>query len=549
MLRSIHRILISCLLMAGFIGTCQKIDAQAPQPVRPKNFKPFIYPSPQELLEKYSDEVMMKAALEMARINHLNNRNGNYTSTWESLDRHKAPEWYLDAKFGMFVDWGLYSIPAYAPSGYPDWYLWRMMTDTKEYHDKFWGEDFHPDDFIQLFTAQDFDAEYLTEVAKEAGMKYIVPFLKHHDGFSLWNSSYTLRNSVEMGPHRDIAKEWMEACKKSRMKFGFYYSIDDWLYPIIGADNKLRVREWHATDGSDLKIGPYDEIKFKGMQLAGKIPVGDFYNEYINPTAIEFIDKYDPDLIWLDGDWIFDADERETRTLVAYYYNQAEGRKEVAVNDGYGNSRMIPTRGQGPDPGVHGDFNRSEGSYTPGIDKNYDNPWEECHGLSHSFGYNWEETDDDVRSAKELLTMLIEVVAGGGNMLLITNLTNTGKLDPLLAERLKVVGAWLKINHESIYATRKWKHFAEKDVRFTRSKDDRFVYAIATQWPGQIFSSSLLKPKPGSFILMLGYDKPLKWNLKNGKLNLVLPGQFQDEKNRPCENAWVFKIEVDQKSN
>jgi alpha-L-fucosidase len=283
--------------------------------------------------------------------------------------------------------------------------------------------------------------------------------------------------------------------------------------------------------------------------VSGKIPVRDFYNQYINPTAFEFIDKYDPDLIWLDGDWIFDGDERNTKALVAYYYNQAKGRKEVAVNDGYGNSRLIPTLGQGPDHVVHGDFNRSEGLYKPGVDKNYVNPWEECHGLSHSFGYNWEETDEDVRSAKELLDMLIEVVAGGGNMLLITNLTNTGKLDPLLAERLKVVGAWLKINHESIYATRKWKHFAEGDIRFTRSKDSRFVYAIATKWPGQKFTSSLIKPKQGTSISLLGYEKhALPWKMENGILNVELPSQLQNEKNRPCEHAWVFKIEIDQNS-
>lgn len=511
------------------------------QPVRPKDFKHFVYPSAEVLREKYSSEIMVKAAQEMARVNEINGRSGNYKPTWETLDKHKAPEWYEDAKFGMFVDWGLYSIPAEGAHGYPDWYLWDVNT---EYHKKFWGEDFKADDFISLFTANDFNAEQLADVAKAAGMRYVVPFLKHHDGYCLWNSSYTRRNSVEMEPHRDIAKEWMDALRKRNLKFGFYYSIDDWVYPLIGADNKLQVREWHATDGSFTKTGPYDEKKWDGNMISGKIPVRDFYNEYLNPAGVEFIDKYDPDLIWADGDWIFDADARNTRSLVAYYYNQAKSRKEVAINDAYGCTRVIPTLGQGPDHVAHGDFIRSEAGYSAGKSVNYDRAWEECHGLSHSFGYAWHETDKDVRSSQELLTMLIEVVANGGNMLLITNLTNTGKLDPLMAERLKVVGAWLKVNGESIYATRKWTHTFEKDVCFTRSKDGRYVYAICKKWPGSTFTSDVLKPKAGTSVTMLGTDNQLKWTLNKDRLSVKIPGILQADTKRPCQNAWVFKIEV-----
>ncbi len=551
MTRKMTSLVISFMFL--LVGPLMKTGAQALQPVRPKDFKPFNYPSAAAMMEQYSDEIMLKASLEMARIDHINQRPGNYKPTWESLDNHSAPEWFRDAKFGMFVDWGLYSIPAYAPSGYPDWYLWRMNADTKEYHDEFWGEDFKADDFIPLFTAEDFDADYLADVARDAGMKYVVPFLKHHDGFCLWNSSYTFRNSVEMGPHRDIAREWMEALKERDLKFGFYYSIDDWTYPVIGDDYRLYVRRWHAWVGTPeraftaYRIDPFNEKKWDRMQLSGKIPVRDFYNDYINPAAVEFIDRYDPDLIWGDGDWIFDADVRNTRSLIAYYYNQAKGRKEVAFNDAYGCTRLIPTLGMGADDLPHGDFNRSENLYRNNSEMNYEKPWEECSGLSGSFGYNWQETDEDVRTAKEVLTMLIDITAEGGNLLLITNLTNTGRLDPLLEERLKVIGAWLEVNGEAIYATRKWQHTSEKDVRFTRSKDGRFVYAICTSWPGQKFSSSLVKPKPGSSISLLGYGKnPLEWNWENGELNVFLPAGIQDGKNRPCENAWVLKIEIEQ---
>ena len=322
---------------------------------------------------------------------------------------------------------------------------------------------------------------------------------------------------------------------------------------IIGDDYQLYVRSWHAWIGprdnsfTAYRLDPFEKDKWDRMQLSGKIPVRDFYNDYINPAAIEFIDKYDPDLIWGDGDWIFNADTRNTRALIAYYYNQAEGRKEVAFNDAYGCTRLIPTLGMGPDDKPHGDFNRSENLYRDSDNMNFENPWEECSGLSSSFGFNWQETEEDVRSAKEVLKMLIDIVAEGGNLLLITNLTNTGQLDPLLAERLKVIGAWLKVNSEAIYATRKWQYTDENDVRFTCSKDGRFVYAICTTWPGQKFSSSLIKPETGSSITMLGYENnPLEWNWEKGELNVILPASIQKEMNRPCENAWVLKIEIAQ---
>lgn len=513
------------------------------QPVRPKNFKPFSFLSTDDIRKKYSEDIMVKAAQEMGRVNEVNSRAGNFKPTWESLDKHKVPEWYEDAKFGMFVDWGLYSIPAFSPSGYPDWYLWRMNTDTREYHEKYWGKDFRADDFIPLFDAKDFNADYLAQVASTAGMRYVVPFLKHHDGFSLWNSSYTRRNSVAMGPKRDIAKEWKEALDKYKLKFGFYYSIDDWNYPIIGKDNQIQVRQWHPVDGALSKVDPYDKNKWDRMQLSGKIPVRDFYNQYINPAGVEFIDKYDPDLIWADGDWIFDADDRNSRALVAYYYNQASGRKEVAINDAYGCTRLIPTLGQGPEHFPHGDFNRSEALYNAKSSVNYDKPWEECSGLSHSFGYHWKETDKDVRSAKELLTMLIDIVSAGGNLLLITNLTGSGKLDPLLAERLKVVGAWLDQNGESIYATRKWLHTQEGNTRFTKSKDGKFVYAICLEWPGNRFVSKLLKPVAGSAITMPGSNTPLKWKWDNNQLFVELPADAKKQTVAGGE-VWVLKVPV-----
>jgi len=513
------------------------------QPHRPANFKPVVYPSPQEMKEQYSEETMKHADELMQRATRTNER-GNYKPTWESLDSHKAPEWFLDAKFGMFIDWGLYSVAAYSPSGYPDWYLERMMYDTKEYHARTWGADFRQDDFIQLFTGKDFDAEHLTEVARSAGMKYVIPFLKHHDGFCLWNSSFTGRNCVAMGPKRDIAGEWAASCRKRELKFGFYYSIDDWAYPVIGPNGKIAIRKWHIgnPDELDANLGSWDR-KF----ISGKTPVRDFYDQYINPAAVEFFDKYDPDIFWGDGDWGGNIVKRKFRPVISYFLNHAEGRKEVVFNDRLGECRGA-SKGDaykvgGKVPGVtQGDFLCGECSYDPSQSVDVDYPWEQNSGLSHSFGYNWRESDKEVRSAGDLVTMLVDIVSDGGNLLLMCNLTPSGKLDPLMAARLKEVGGWLSVNGEGIYATRKWAQARQGALRFTRSKDGKHVYIFTTKWPGRNLRVKNLRPVEGSTITMLGVKEPLHWS-QNGKYLVVDIPEAIDVK-RPCDYVWGFKLEA-----
>lgn len=521
-------------------STAVTASSQArPQPHRPANFTPFHFRySTADLLQKFSPEEMARAHKEMQRVDRVNNK-GPYHATWASLDSHQLPEWFKDAKFGMFIDWGLYSVPAYAPTGYPDWYLHRMIYgDTKEYHEKVWGKDFRRDDFIPLFAASQYDPRRLAEVAKAGGMKYVIPFAKHHDGFALWKSSYTFRDAAEMGPKRDLIKPLVDAVRKQGLKFGFYFSLDEWEYPVI-EDGKLAVRMWDTEPRFKVHEVPYSQQEFEG-KISGKIPVRDFYNDYINPSAIEFIDKYDPDIIWFDGDWIVGADQRNSRSIVSYFYNHAQGRKEVAVNDRAGLVRLVPTAGEEAGTKPHGDFYTSEYAYESGKSPGFRHYWEETNGLSSSFGYNWQESNDKVRSAQQVIQMLVDVVSGGGNLLLITNLTGDGKLDPLLAERLKTVGEWLKTNGEAIYATRTWKEFRQgDDVRFTQSKDAKYVYAIALKWPGKSLVLHSIHAQQGSNVMMLGSNNPLSWHQDGNDIAIELP----ETPNEVPEPAWAFRIE------
>ena len=167
---------------------------------------------------------------------------------------------------------------------YPDWYEFRLDTDSAfiKYHEKIWGKDFKRDDFIPLFAASKYQPQKLVEIAKEAGMKYVVPFNKHHSGFCLWPSSFTQRDAMDMGPGKDLIKPLVESCQKEGLKFGFYFSVEEWEYPVIDAAGKLQNRLW----GGEIK--PYSpELEKKS---SGKIAVKNYATDYLIPQAIEFIE-------------------------------------------------------------------------------------------------------------------------------------------------------------------------------------------------------------------------------------------------------------------
>jgi alpha-L-fucosidase len=462
-----------------------------------------------------------------------------YAATWESLDRHRVPEWFEDAKFGMFIDWGIYSIAGWSPLPdqgpvYPDWYEFFMYTKYKDYHAKTWGANFQRDDFIPLFTAKSYDPDELAEMARRFGMRYIVPLSKHHDGFCLWPSKLTHRNAAEMGPRRDLLAPLVAACRRNDLKVGLYQSLEEWEYPIVQDNGKKTLRVW---DHDHVFTVPYDAAAVKG-KITGKIPVRDFVADYIVPQTEELIALYDPDILWFDGDWVNNAEYYHTQKLVAHFYNRAEGRKEVAVND-----RLGLTRGR------KGDFFTSE--YGMADEKEFrvaelghKHKWEECRGISQSFGYNRLDTEKNVISGDDLVAMLVRIVANNGNLLLVVNLDGGGALPEIERKRLEDLGRWLNVNGEAIYGTRKCTLTSPsqgKDVFFSASKDGRFVYAISLKWPGRELELESIRPRQGSHIRLLGTREPLEWK-HNGTLTVSLPEGL--EKARPCDHAWSFKIET-----
>ncbi|MFC1558256.1 alpha-L-fucosidase [candidate division KSB1 bacterium] len=452
-----------------------------------------------------------------------------YEPSWKSLDSHPLPGWYDDAKYGMFIDWGIYSVPGWAPrvdpkkakriedeAMYPDWYLREMYIDKDviEYHKKVWGAEFERDDFIPMFTASKYNPEALVRTALDAGMKYIVLFCKHHDGFCLWPCEHTHRDAGEMGPKRDLVKPLIDECKKAGLKFGFYFSVEEWEYPVLDETGHTMLRLWYPIN--DKHIFPYREKEME-KKISGKIPVGDFINEYIYPQAVSFIDKYDPDILWFDGEWSDTEDYYKTKDIVSYFYNNAEGRKEVVVNDRLGKGNRD----------VHGDFFTSE--YGRGKKKDKNHKWEENRGISQSFGYNREDTDENVITPKQLVDILVNYVANNGNLLLVVNLDGEGEMPGIYKKRLKATGDWLKLNGDAIYGTRPCKVPSEgNDIFYTRKNNT--VYAICLNPKKDNIILTAVKSSEKTVITLLGSDDALEWKEENDKLFIEIPQSVKTKK-------------------
>jgi len=494
---------------------------------RPEGYEPHLYNlNLQQISNVYSQQTTAYAKEYCNKVKDVND-NGKWKPTGKSIDAHKCPEWFQDAKFGIFVDWGLWSIASWAPKRekgamYPDWYEMRMYTEYnpkmpfaafRPYHIKNWGADFQRDHFIPLFKAEKFDAAKLVNIFKDCGAKYVVPFDKHHSGFCLWPSSFTLRDTADMGPRRDIVSEFVEQCARHNLKFGFYFSVREWEYPVLLENGEIAKYEWSG------KVTPYTpDMEYKA---SGKIAVKDYVKDYMIPQAAEFIDKYNPDLIWYDGEWGVPAVDIGTYDVAAYFYNVNEGKKGVAVNDRWGNGESEELVGKFTKEKprkwlrtVRGDFYTNEyGDTAECLDPAKYHPWEACRGISQSFGNNWQDNESNVISSKEFIIMFADMVAHGGNLLLIVNLDGQGEIPEIQKARLLDIGAWLKKYGEAIYSTRIIAPFSTADVAYTRSKDSSIGYAIVKNLAPEVLVE--LSLPEGAKVVDIASGRELSWRYKD----------------------------------
>ncbi len=351
-----------------------------------------------------------------------------YGANWESLDQRPVPPWYLDAKFGIFIHWGLYSVPAWGPVGeYAEWY-WnhvgnkpaaeRNEKDEKNkwwvHHRDTWGRDFTYDRFAPMFKAEKFNAAEWAKLFAEAGARYIVPTSKHHEGFCLWPSREASAtwgrpwNAVETGPKRDLMGELAAATRAAGLKFGFYYSYYEWFNPLWLSDRKAYV------------------------------------DRHMIPQFKDVVTRYKPALIFLDGEWDMPPEDWKSAEIAAWLYNESPSRDELIVNDRFGKGSRHK----------HGGYFTTE--YGAGL-PNADHPWEESRGIAYSYGYNQAEQESDYKTSRELVLMLADIVSRGGNFLLDIGPAADGTIPQVMQDRLLGMGRWLKVNGEAIYGTRTFR--------------------------------------------------------------------------------------------
>lgn len=264
---------------------------------------------------------------------------------------------------------------------------------------------------------------------------------------------------------------------------------------------------------------------------------------------------YDPDILWFDGEWDISAKDIQSYDIIAYFYNNAEGRKDVAVNDRIGLAKGDPyyeilpgspkDKKRGQLRFISGDIFTNE-FHDHDDSKTILHSWEACRGISQSFGYNWQDTEDNIINTNEFIKMFVDIVSSGGNLLLIVNLDGQGALPEIYKTRLMEIGEWLKVNGEGIYNTRPFSVISEGTIHYTCSKDKQKVYAIATEWPSRKLVLKSVVPQKGSKIYLLGKEESLKWfyDQDKGETVIEIPNHLQQESNRPCKYAWIFKVEL-----
>lgn len=418
-------------------------------------------------------------------------------------------EWWRDAKFGLFIHWGPYAVPAGIYNGERitsttgEWIMNGAQIPVEEY-----------EEFARQFNPTEYDAEEWVQIAKDAGMKYIIITSKHHDGFGLWESEVGDYNSAEYAEiQKDLLDELKEAADKLDIKLGFYYSIMDWHHPDAQAPH-------YPTYNTSDKSNPNFD---------------DYVENYMTPQVRELVEEYDPAVMWFDGEWI---PEWTHEHAVEMYTMLRQMDPEMIINNRVDVGRK-GMQGMNEEGGEYvGDFGTPEQEI---LESTSDYDWEACMTMNDTWGY--KSYDDNWKSSKNLIFNLVDVAAKGGNYLLNVGPTAEGLIPEESVERLADMGDWMDINGEAIYQTdRLQNHFSEgESIRYTKKKGEPVYYGISLEELGETVQFSYLEPDEGSEVTLLGYDGLLDWEFdeENG-LTIQIPEEARNDNN--LNTAWVFKV-------
>jgi alpha-L-fucosidase len=524
------------LLLSSAVSAAKAQSATAPTATQdPKSID--------QIWQKASSKYDSERATLLKRVDSADQQ-GPFRADWESLQKYEVPEWYKDAKFGIFIHWGAYSVPAFSSEWYPR-NMYEPGFDAYKHHVATYGpqDKFGYKDFIPMFKAEHFDPSAWADLFKKAGAKYVVPVAEHHDGFAMYDSGLSDWTAAKMGPHRDVIGDLSKAVRAEGLHFGVSsHRVEHDFF--LGVGRKIP---------SDVNDPQY--AAFYGPAQVGVInwgtPVGnDFTNvspEWANDwlaRGAELVDKYHPDIVYFDW-WIGQASIRPNLTkFAAFYYNSSLKYGDHVGVINYKDYAM-------QEHSAVLDLERGQlGDIRPLY-------WQTDTSVSNK---SWGYIKDDTFKAPEFVVhQLIDIVSKNGNLLLNIGPRSDGTIPEEVQQVLLDVGAWLNVNGDAIYGTRPWRIYGEgptkvaagsfhdtdttrytaEDFRFTTKGD--VLYAIGLGWPtnGEAVIHSLASTVGTKYVqsvTLLGSDAKLQFDQRPDGLHVRMPAQA------PAKYAYALRV-------
>ncbi len=470
-------------------------------------------------------------------------QSGKFKPTWDSLQKYEIPKWYEDAKFGIFIHWGVYSVPAFDS----EWYPRNMYLQGKKDYEHQVAEHgpetkFGYKDYIPAFKAEKFDPDAWAELFRQSGAKYVLPVAEHHDGFAMYNSDLSDWTAAKMGPKRDVVGELAKAVRAKGLHFGASsHRIEHYFFMNGGREFPSDVQDpKYASFYGPAHAGVTDKNHAEWFAH----PDAAYLSDWLARTT-EIVIKYHPEIVWFD--WWINTKEAEPylQRFAAFYYN-------YAAKHGFPAAINYKFKAY-PDGAAVLDIERGQ------LDATRKLFWQTDTSISvKSWGYI---KNDTFRTPDSLITQLVDIVSKNGSLLLNIGPKPDGTIPDEAQETLRSMGRWLSVNGEAIYGTRPWKTsgegptkvvggsfhdtstqpYSSEDIRFT-SKGSQ-LYAIALAWPkdGKLTIKSLAKGGPYGVVRvknlrLLGSNTKLKWRQDDKGLAVELPV-------KPVgEYAYVFRI-------
>ncbi|KAH7324684.1 alpha-L-fucosidase [Stachybotrys elegans] len=462
----------------------------------------------------------------------------DWSSDASSLVKHEVPDWYDGAKFGIFIHWGPYSVPAWGNStpheSYSEWFWWYSTrvnehaaadrSGFNNYRLRTFGPELNYDDFFENFTASAFDPKEWVDLFADAGAQYFVFTTKHHDGFSMFDTGVTTnRSSIHYGPKRDLLGELFDAAAEHQpqLKRGTYFSLPEWFNPDWGKYGFTQFDRVTSTSHPGIIArNPYTGLE---EPYTGRLPIGDFISDLMVPQMETLVYTYGSDIIWCDA-----GASNGTDVFAAEWFNWARRQgRQVTINDRCGSPWAS-------------DFDTPEYATFSVAQRR---KWESNQGMDpYSYGFNRATKDDEYMNATSLVHNLVDMVSKNGNLLLNIGPRADGTIHHTMMDNLREAGIWIHAHEEALFNTTYWYPTPEEgNLRFTQTNDAFYILSIEKPTTGRLDIQAQIPVLKSDEVVALTLDGEVEvnWGIsQEGRLWI----DITEELLAADKYCWVFKL-------